>query len=344
MSPQNTTESIADRIARGSAQNNTCDGAIVPFPSDSDFDDPFMMLRSRDRSWLAGKQNDGFKLTTFVYRSTDCLPLFCVLRVDHPEKGKDIRPLRCERVIGMRGDAAMRHLEGVRPLYNLDKLAARPIDPVLLVEGEKTADAAAARFATHVATTWPGSAQSVGKVELSPLVGRVVFIWPDNDPEGVKAAKRLAADLLRIGAAECRIVDVPESFPAKWDLADADPDEGPDVLKDLLDNAPIASLEKVTAHQTQKPTPKAQHAGSTSVAREESMLRFLIDNGRLDLGGRSDWIRVGIALKASLREEGDVSLHDLPYPPVDATTAPLNGRNPCRTPPPSATAPPAAET
>ena len=302
-SPQQS--SIAERIALGKEQNSTDGGAIVPFPADSDFNNPFTMLPSYGRSWVAGKQNDGYRLTSFVYRSEDALPIFCVLRVDHPELGKDIRPLRCERVIGIKGDAAMRHLEGTRPLYNLDQLAKRPDDPVLLVEGERTANAAEARFGTHVATTWPGGAQSVGSIELLPLVGRNVTIWPDNDREGIKAAEWLAGELLRIGAASCRIVNVPDTFPSKWDLADdVLSDIGSEGIQALLDSATLASPAHVTSVAASKPHLAPKAVISASLKRDESMLRFLIDNGHLDLGGRGDWIKVGIATKASQGEAG----------------------------------------
>ena len=296
--------SIAERIALGKEQNSTDGGAIVPFPADSEFADPFFLLRSYDRSWLTEKQNNGYQLTSFMYRSAEGLPIFCVLRIDHPELGKDIRPLRCERVIGMRGDAAMRHLEGARPLYNLDQLAKRPDDPVLIVEGERTTDAAEARFGRYVATTWPGGAQSIRKIELQPLIGRNVSIWPDNDFEGLKAAKTLAGILLKIGVASCRIVNVPEAFPPKWDLADAVPcDTGSEGLQALLDSAPNVDLADVAAAPS-KPLLQPKPANSASLSQDESMLRFLIDNEFLNLGGRGDWIRVGLAIKASQGEAG----------------------------------------
>ena len=50
-----------------------------------------------------------------------------------------------------------------RPLYNLDKLAERPDDWILVVEGEKTADAAAELFPDHVAMTSPGGAKAAAK-------------------------------------------------------------------------------------------------------------------------------------------------------------------------------------
>ena len=53
-----------------------------------------------------------------------------------------------------------------RPLYNLPAVAARPKATVIVVEGEKTADAAGRLFPHAVATTWQG-------VVNPPRVGRV---------------------------------------------------------------------------------------------------------------------------------------------------------------------------
>jgi hypothetical protein len=73
------------------------------------------------------------------------------------------------------------------PLYGLDRLAARPDAPVLLVEGEKTADAGDSLFPDYVAITSGGST-SAASADWSPLSGRDVTIWPDNDEPGKKYA------------------------------------------------------------------------------------------------------------------------------------------------------------
>lgn len=97
-----------------------------------------------------------------------------------------------------------------RPLYGLYRLALNPQKKVLLVEGEKAA--AAARdmpmFADYVPMTWPGGAKAFGKVDWSPLIGRDVVIWPDNDDAGKNAAKKIAAILVESGSRSVKIVRV----------------------------------------------------------------------------------------------------------------------------------------
>src|SRR5579862_3736111 len=50
-----------------------------------------------------------------------------------------------------------------RPLYGLDRLAARPAAPVVICEGEKAADAAGALLPDHVAITSPGGSKAARK-------------------------------------------------------------------------------------------------------------------------------------------------------------------------------------
>lgn len=138
-----------------------------------------------------------------------------------------------------------------RPLYGLDRLAARPDAPVLLVEGEKCADAPLELLPELVPVTWSGGSNAVTKADWSPLAGRTVLIWPDADaqrerlskvekaagvdpdskpmlPEhkqpGVKAAEQIAAILLMLQPpARVRVVITPPpgELPAGWDIADA---------------------------------------------------------------------------------------------------------------------------
>ena len=105
-----------------------------------------------------------------------------------------------------------------RPLYGLDLPAKHPDAPVLVCEGEKAADAAGKIFQNHVCVTSPGGAQGAAHADWAPLEGRDVTIWPDNDGPGAKYASQVQ---------ECvphaRIVRVPESYGAGWDLADTMP-------------------------------------------------------------------------------------------------------------------------
>jgi len=60
---------------------------------------------------------------------------------------------------------------------------------VLLVEGEKTADAAQQLFTEAVVSTWPCGCKAVGKADFSPLKGRRVMLWPDADEVSIAAIK-----------------------------------------------------------------------------------------------------------------------------------------------------------
>ncbi len=109
-----------------------------------------------------------------------------------------------------------------RPLYNLDALQQRPNAPVLIVEGEKTADAAAKLFPSAVAITWPSGCKAIDKADWAPLIGRNCTLWPDADAPGIQAMDKLQGKLLKLGAAQVRIITPPADVPEGWDLADAD--------------------------------------------------------------------------------------------------------------------------
>lgn len=118
------------------------------------------------------------------------------------------------------GDAwGMGQWPAPRPLYGLQELAARPDAAVLVVEGEKAADAAR-RFATpYAVVTWPAGAMAVDKADWTPLTGRKVLLWPDADEPGKKAMQRVA-QIIAGDAAEVKMLDV-SGHPDGWDAADA---------------------------------------------------------------------------------------------------------------------------
>lgn len=105
-----------------------------------------------------------------------------------------------------------------RPLYNLPRISSAP--EIVVVEGEKAADAL---IAQHIdATTAMGGASApMEKTDWSPLKGRKVIIWPDNDAPGKAYAERLKAHLEAEGVVACSILTIPPARPEKWDAADA---------------------------------------------------------------------------------------------------------------------------
>ena len=95
-----------------------------------------------------------------------------------------------------------------RPLYGLDSLAAHRGRPVLLVEGEKSADAASLLLPDWVCMTWPGGSKAVDKADFAPLKGRDVVLWPDADAPGRQAMNTAAKRAHAAGAASVRSVNL----------------------------------------------------------------------------------------------------------------------------------------
>lgn len=121
-----------------------------------------------------------------------------------------------------------------RPLYRLSDLSAHADRPVLVVEGEKTADCGREIIEKFVVVTWPGGVETPKLADWSPLKGRNVTLMPDNDEAGKRAMWVVADNLVPI-AKSVRIVALPSWAPPKWDLADPIP-EGLD-LDQLLASA-----------------------------------------------------------------------------------------------------------
>ncbi|MCL4683218.1 DUF927 domain-containing protein [Myxococcota bacterium] len=128
-----------------------------------------------------------------------------------------------------------------RPLYGLHALASRPDAPVIVAEGERSADAAARLLLDHVAVTSPGGVDGARHADWTALRGRHVTAWPDADEPGAKYAADVARLAREAGAASVRVVALPEGLPKGWDLADPVPDDV-DVLE-LLRGAPEADAE-----------------------------------------------------------------------------------------------------
>lgn len=126
-----------------------------------------------------------------------------------------------------------------RPLYGLDSLAKRPKDRVLVLEGEKSCDAAAEKFPDYVCVSWPGGTKAVKYVDFKPLAGRDVTLWPDADKVGRTAMSQAGEILFVEGALKVSVVPVPEWVDDKeegWDVADPLLD-GMEPYRNMLDKA-----------------------------------------------------------------------------------------------------------
>lgn len=108
-----------------------------------------------------------------------------------------------------------------RPLYNLPALVNMPDATVVVVEGEKTAEAAAALLPTSAVVSWIGGANGVGNADWTPLHGRKLLLWPDNDWQGT-AAMIHVAEILGPHCPQIGWINNPEDAPKHWDVADAE--------------------------------------------------------------------------------------------------------------------------
>ncbi|MDF2529558.1 MAG: hypothetical protein K0Q57_438 [Gammaproteobacteria bacterium] len=107
-----------------------------------------------------------------------------------------------------------------RLLYGINKLKPHHT-VVLIVEGEKAADAAQSLLdeLDIPVLTWPNGAQSAKKADWSSIKGFDVLIWPDADEPGLVAANEIAALLLPYN--KVQLINPPANVSKGWDLADA---------------------------------------------------------------------------------------------------------------------------
>ena len=128
---------------------------------------------------------------SWCYRDESGAVLGYVHRFTKSGGGKDICPVVWAKNIetGAEDWRWMQFPAPQRPLYGLDRLAAMPDATVLLVEGEKCADAGAAELPELVVMAWPGGGKADGKVDWLPLAGRKVITWADADAKRVPLSR-----------------------------------------------------------------------------------------------------------------------------------------------------------
>jgi len=116
-----------------------------------------------------------------------------------------------------------------RPLFGLDTMDRKGF--VIVVEGEKTQQAVAKMCPNNPVITWTGGANAVAKSDWNTIRMKAIFIVPDNDEPGRKAAKKIKRLL-----PNARLVEIPDGLPLAWDLADVEWDET-ETLNWIRDNA-----------------------------------------------------------------------------------------------------------
>lgn len=201
---KNTEPSETDKEAKKTAVN-----AIYPAPIE----------------WRPVQMNGQAPTRHWEYTDSTGKLLFVVARWD-TFQGKVIRPFSVVNANGNLIWKSVLQLEQ-RPPYNLKQLTDNPKLPVLVVEGEKAAEAARyiPEFAEHVVTTYQSGAKSWRRTDWQALKGRDIVLWPDNDQEGLRNFIELGQWFNTAGFAKSVLMaNVPKHWPLKWDLADELPE------------------------------------------------------------------------------------------------------------------------
>ena len=108
-----------------------------------------------------------------------------------------------------------------RPIFNLNKVLEDKKKTILIVEGEKTCDAAQKLFPSSICVTWASGCKAINKTDWKPLKNRKIVLWADNDQAGADAMQRLAQLLYSVGVVNVKQIKNPENVEEGWDLADA---------------------------------------------------------------------------------------------------------------------------
>jgi hypothetical protein len=146
-----------------------------------------------------------------------------------------------------------------RPLYNQPGMLVA--DTVVLVEGEKCAQALI-DVGICATTAMHGANAPVPKTDWSPLKGKKVILWPDNDEAGAAYMDAVSIALRGLVAHLARLTP-PSDKPSRWDAADAidDLNQGFEVQRFIqsatevqgvaFDAASVASPERLNILQWQ---------------------------------------------------------------------------------------------
>lgn len=176
----------------------------------------------------------GAPVRMWAYRDAEGRLLGYDGRFEYGQGQKDVLPITyCQ--VGDTQAWRSKSFPVPRPLYGLDRLAARPNDPVVIAEGCKSADAAGSLLPSYVPVSWPGGSNAISAADWSALADRDILIWPDRDRQkgvtgdeldydlqpGTIAAENIVAKL-RGKARSIRVMDLRSlDCESGWDAADA---------------------------------------------------------------------------------------------------------------------------
>lgn len=175
---------------------------------------------------------------SWEWRDKDGTLLFYTIRIEKPDGTKNVVPVTpCEHAKTKVMQWRLLGPDGIRPLFNLQNDRGQPI--VLVVEGEKTAEAAERIFAPLQnvwVTTTLGGCKSPHLVDWAPMKGRKIVIAHDIDVAGLTYAATVSENCYEAGAAQCQLMTIRadeiisngipqprnEEFPEGYDIYDAE--------------------------------------------------------------------------------------------------------------------------
>ena len=182
-----------------------------------------------DPDWQALRPPEAIDdpVATWVYRKEDESIAFHVGRWEAANGDKEIRPVTWDGT-----DWRPKGMPALRPLYRLPDILKYAEPSVVVVEGEKCADAARDAFPWHVVTTWSHGCEAWKGTDWQPLAGCEVLLVADPDVPGRKAMEAVAKHLYSLG---CRVrIYLPDVDP-KDDIADWIEADGADDVREWIE-------------------------------------------------------------------------------------------------------------
>lgn len=176
----------------------------------SGFAPPKSKATSNARSFSREQMIDLYKQAIVKVKYADN---FMVLRF--PE-GHHIKQKYAPFTLNPDSSWSMKRPDGLLPIYYTNNA---PDKPLMICEGEKAMRGSEAIY-NGDSCTWHGGVNSWEKADWSPIFGRDVWVFPDNDEAGFKCANEIASMLKKNGC-RVKLAQPPESFNEKDDLYDA---------------------------------------------------------------------------------------------------------------------------
>ena len=187
-----------------------------------------------------------------------------------------------------------------RGFYGHEKI--KDAKTILVVEGEKTADAAQLLFPKAAVITWRGGASNTqtGLWETTEFEDKVIYLWPDQDAdEAGQVAMDKIKDLIQYGTVY--MVPVKDFVPeGKKDLADGiDTETVKEALKAAVlckkEESPFCTLNDLVAQET-----KLDKAFKSGWSALDGVIKFP-SSGIIVMEGRKGHAKTGSAVNLATR-------------------------------------------